>query len=127
MQKVRELCAGLSAYSQSSATNPPLSVAKLPTLEDEDEEEEADGDEESNEKNDEVATTFSAVTQPVQQRAKSRPKIALCVFERALQLDVAQIRAEFDIPGILPPQFDQLMHRKNMRVICRRGGLTTLR
>ncbi|KAI1719034.1 hypothetical protein DdX_06153 [Ditylenchus destructor] len=51
----------------------------------------------------------------------------LCVFERCLQREVAQIREEFDIEGPRPEQFDQLTRRKDIRAVCRRGGLTTLR
>lgn len=51
----------------------------------------------------------------------------LCAFERQLQREIAKIRAEFELGGIQPEQFDQFMHRKNIRAVCRRGGLSTLR
>lgn len=52
----------------------------------------------------------------------------LCTFERHLQSDIAQIRGDFELNGGLRlDQFDQLMHKKNIRAICRRNGLSTLR
>jgi hypothetical protein len=51
----------------------------------------------------------------------------LCAFERVLQKDIAKIRAEMNLEGVMPQQFDQLMRRKEIKNICRRGGLSTLR
>lgn len=51
----------------------------------------------------------------------------ICVLERALQRQVAQIREQMEVGGLTADQYDQLVHRKSVRAICRRGGLQTLR
>ena len=37
----------------------------------------------------------------------------LCVFERALQAEIAQIRAELEIEGLTPAAYEQLTSRKS--------------
>lgn len=51
----------------------------------------------------------------------------LCAFERVLQRDIAKVRAEMNLDGVQPEQFDQLIHRKDIKSVCRRGGLSTLK
>ncbi|KAI6170759.1 hypothetical protein M3Y97_01108600 [Aphelenchoides bicaudatus] len=51
----------------------------------------------------------------------------LCAFERVLQRDIAKVRAEMNLDGVQPEQFDQLIHRKDIKSACRRGGLSTLK
>lgn len=104
LQKVRELCAGLLT---TSFVLPPLNNTET--------------------SNNEVLKNKNHSREPNEPLQRQRHKIALCVFERSLQRDVAQIRAEFDIEGFRSTQFDQLLNRKSIKAICRRGGLTTLK
>ena len=71
----------------------------------------------------ELCASLTASTQQLPQV----PAKSICVFERSLQREVAQIRVEFEIEGLTPEQFDQLTHWRDVRAICRRGGLATLR
>ncbi|KAI6212641.1 hypothetical protein M3Y94_00050100 [Aphelenchoides besseyi] len=70
-----------------------------------------------------------ALIQKVRELCASMPNVQrrLCAFERVLQHDIAKIREEMGIEGVLPEQFDQLIHRKDIKSVCRRGGLSTLK
>ncbi|KAK0409037.1 hypothetical protein QR680_004303 [Steinernema hermaphroditum] len=51
----------------------------------------------------------------------------LCAFEHILQRPIAKLRYEMDIDGILPENLEQFFHLKELKLMARKGGMTTVK